>query len=266
MDKIFEESWNILKNNPKLYYTPILIFFITVFMNPLGLGTSFGGTLSFIGMSLISLALHTGWLNQIYTLLKEKKQVSFEDVLIGIGKYFSKILNIYVLLFILLVLTFGVFSNIIEQYINIDQKELETILNKFRGLKDINQENIISIINTISAQTLKDLYYLANSFIIYGLILSTIYFFISLWNYILIYKEDYSYKIVLLSSKLVAKKIFSFTFLSFADFFVSTLILIFIFNSNNEFLAFLLLMLKIATQTFFTIAFCVFVEKNNYIL
>jgi len=262
MNKIFEEAWITLKNNYRLYYAPIIIFLITLFINPIALGTSISSTLSFIAMSLISLALHTGWLNQIFTVLKQKREANFDDILIGIGKYFLKVLNIYLILFTLTLITFILFSSIVEKYININQGDLELILNKFKNLKEINQENVISIINTIPSKTLSNLHYLANYTVIYVLIISTIYFFISLWNYILIYKESVSYKSIILSFKLVSKKIFSFTFLSFADFIFSFLIILFIFNSNNELLLFLLLISKILTQTFFTIAFCIFVDKN----
>ena len=93
MNKLLQESWDILKKNPYLYTPPALLLILSGLVDPSGASFSTSFIIGIMTFVFINMAMTAGWLNEIKVVIASKEQKgTFEDVLVGIGKYFGVIL------------------------------------------------------------------------------------------------------------------------------------------------------------------------------
>src|SRR5438046_3041089 len=109
MNKLLQDSWDILKKNPNLYTPPALLLILSGLVDPEGASLSSFFIVGIMTFLFINLAITAGWLNQIKVVIASKEQkASFDDVLVGIGKYFVVILVGSFILFTLLITLFTI--------------------------------------------------------------------------------------------------------------------------------------------------------------
>lgn len=258
MNKLMQESWEILSKNPNLYFVPALFLILGGFIDPTA-----SPIVTFVFL-LLSLALTTGWTNQIKKVILDKdKRTSAEDVLIGIGRYFSQIMSgslWLIFLFLAFLLIFLSLANSLIGMTETDLEKFKLIANEISKLK--STEDFQNYFAKVDPALIQISYKWAAAAGIYALFAGTIYFFIGLWSQYIILGNYKITTAIKNSYLLVVKKFGLYTVLSlFQTFFTFTIYLSLLMFGSNLFLNILITISDIISKTWFTVIFCLLIVK-----
>lgn len=265
MNKMLKDAWDIVQQKPGLYNIPLFFFFISDLL------FQEWNVFNICIFIIFSIVVNTGWIYQIKEVLnnKDNKKVEkpkFEDFLIGIGKYFNVIISGSVFLFIGVLLAMVIASGVIDYFAQAAQPDIEKIrVIKNEILKYKNTEEVITYLSTIEPKIQRIFVIWTTGIFSFFSIIGVIYFFLGLWSYLVIIKENKFIEACKNSLSLVIKKLGIYTVITgiYSLYWVfSSLGKVFFIAQDNFFGLFLLLVIGIFSDTYINVLLCLFV--NNF--
>ncbi len=262
MNNLLQESWDILKKNPNLYAPPALLLLFSGFLDPTEASVTPFYIISIFCYIFVNIALTTGWIHEIKVVLAGKEhKAKFDDVLIGIGKYFSIILtgNIFFVL-LLLILLMGYLSST-KLIIGMTQEKVQSFQQIWHTLQAMKQEEAIKYISGLNPEMIALAYKWAISLFIFLGLASLFYFFIGLWAQCCVFRGISWLDGWKRSYKIVKSNFGIYTLITLLQTGLIFILLIFSLFLTDDFTQILLTIVNIVTKTYFTILFCLFIFK-----
>ncbi|MFN8672041.1 MAG: hypothetical protein U0457_08160 [Candidatus Sericytochromatia bacterium] len=258
MLELLKETTKFIKQKKGLYTVPIWFFLITelIFSE-----TSFWAV---IIIFIANIIVNVGWINQIKTLVVEKKeQTTMDDFFIGVGKYFSVTVNGITSIGLSAMTLLVIISKMVDYITNLDElkiKKIQEVQKAFSQQKTV--EDLMLYVNNLDIEVKNIFVTWSLGLLAFIIIITTIYFIIGLWMNVAIIKDVGFFQSCKKSSSLVKNKFGVYTFFATLQAFYQTFIMTApFFVRDNFFAQILLLILNITTDTFFTVLFCLFVFK-----
>jgi hypothetical protein len=262
MNKLIQDSWDLLKKNPNLYTPPALLMILSGLFNPGDASLSRSFIIAIMTFVFINMAMTAGWLNEIKVVIASKEQkATFDDVLVGIGKYFGVILLGSFMLFTIIITLFSINMTVASSLIGMTHENIADYQKIWKTVQTLKPEQIEAYLTKIDPALTLIAYKWALAFFIYLGIAGIFYFFIGLWAQCCIFRGISWFQGWKRSFILVKNNLGIYTALTFVQsIFISFFFLLSI-ALNDEFARILLNIVNIITTTYFTVLFCLFIFR-----
>jgi hypothetical protein len=262
MNKLLQDSWEILKKNPNLYTPPALLLLLGGLVNPAEASVSPFFIVSVITFIFINIAVTAGWLNEIKVVIVSREQkASFDDVLVGIGKYFGVILVGSFILFSLLITFLSVHLTAASSMIGMTQENISAFQKIWQTIRTLKQEELEAYVTKIDPSLLLIAYKWVFAVISYLCLAGIFYFFISLWTQCCVFRGVSWFQGWRRSFKLVTKNLGIYTVLTLIQSMVIFMLFMLTLLLSDIFTQILLTVISVITKTYFAVLFCLFIVR-----
>ncbi len=262
MNKLIQDSWDILKKNPNLYTAVILMLFLSDIITPSPSASVFY-IVGVIAYGCIGMAVSAGLTNQIKIVLATKEKAKFDDLLTGIGKYFNVILSGNIVLTFAFGLIFLGLYYAVTQLVVLSPQDIEAFKGVYKGLAKLKQEQLPEYLKSIDPHLMKIAYEYFMAFTFYAMVYSLVYFFLGLWTQMCIFKGITWIEAFKKSYRIVKKNLGLYTVLTFIQSIFYIMFLSANFVIGDPFTALFFTILNVVVDTYFAVLYCLFIYRYD---